>query len=115
MKKLYGHRFLLSALFPALLCAAASFHVAQANTDRVIIDNGNNALSNEQASQDKEQWNATRSLRNKVNSRVEKEFDKKDKAFDERDACEKSSNINAYWEPNTERCLDRHTGQKITP
>ncbi|HBC5303592.1 TPA: DUF1283 domain-containing protein, partial [Escherichia coli] len=25
------------------------------------------------------------------------------------------ANINAYWEPNTLRCLDRRTGRVITP
>jgi hypothetical protein len=34
---------------------------------------------------------------------IEKEFDKADRAFDTRDACEKSYNVNAYWEPNTLR------------
>ena len=51
----------------------------------------------------------------KVNSRVEKEFDKTDRAFDTRDACEQSYNVNAYWEANTLRCLDRRTGRPVTP
>lgn len=54
-------------------------------------------------------------LRNKVNSRVEKEFDKADRAFDTRDKCEQSANLNAYWEPNTLRCLDRRTGRPVLP
>ncbi|WP_313159422.1 DUF1283 domain-containing protein, partial [Mixta calida] len=53
--------------------------------------------------------------RKKVNSRVEKEFDKTDRAFDTRDACEQSYNVNAYWEANTLRCLDRRTGRPVTP
>ena len=63
----------------------------------------------------KEQWNDTRNLRQKVNKRTEKEWDKADAAFDNRDKCEQSANINAYWEPNTLRCLDRRTGRVITP
>ena len=57
----------------------------------------------------------TRSLRHKVNKRVEKEWDKTDVAFDAQDNCHKSANVNAYWEPNTLRCLDRRTGRQITP
>lgn len=50
-----------------------------------------------------------------MNTRVEKEFDKADRAFDTRDACEKSYNVNAYWEANTLRCLDRRTGRPVAP
>ena len=50
-----------------------------------------------------------------VHKRTEKEWDKADAAFDNRDKCEQSANINAYWEPNTLRCLDRRTGRVITP
>ena len=64
---------------------------------------------------EKEQWNDTRNLRQKVNKRTEKEWDKADAAFDNRDKCEQSANINAYWEPNTLRCLDRRTGRVIIP
>lgn len=39
-----------------------------------------------------------------MNKRTEKEWDKADAAFDNRDKCEQSANINAYWEPNTLRC-----------
>ncbi|ERK17558.1 putative secreted protein [Pantoea sp. AS-PWVM4] len=111
----------MKKLFPALLAAVLTSSVllaaplASAQTERLIIENGNSASSNEAARQSKEQWNDTRNLRNKVNTRVEKEFDKTDKAFDSRDACEKSYNVNAYWEPNTLRCLDRRTGRIVTP
>ncbi|MCE0492130.1 DUF1283 family protein [Pantoea sp. Mb-10] len=104
---------LCSALLAASVILAAPLVSAQ--TDRLIIENGNNATSNEAARQDKEQWNDTRMLRGKVNTRVEKEFDKADRAFDTRDACEASYNLNAYWEPNTLRCLDRRTGRPVTP
>jgi hypothetical protein len=46
---------------------------------------------------------------------AEKEWDKADTAFDSRDKCEQSANINAYWEPNTLRCLDRRTGRTVAP
>ena len=111
----------MKKLFPALLAAVMTSSVllaapmASAQTDKLIIENGNSAASNEAARQSKEQWNDTRNLRNKVNTRVEKEFDKADKAFDTRDSCEKSYNVNAYWEPNTLRCLDRRTGRPVAP
>ena len=111
MKKLYS-ALLVTVLTSSALLAAP---LASANTDRLIIENGNSASSNEAARQSKEQWNDTKNLRNKVNSRVEKEFDKADKAFDTRDSCEKSYNVNAYWEPNTLRCLDRRTGRPVAP
>lgn len=74
-----------------------------------------NSLTKEDARQQKEQWDDTRSLRNKVNTRVEKQFDKFDKAVDLQDSCEKSLNVNAYWEPNTQRCLDRNIGRPLNP
>jgi len=101
-----------------LVMLAALFtvqHSAQARTDRLVIENGDTSLSKEQARQDKEQWDDTQRLRGKVNNRVEKEFDKVDRAFDTRDGCEKSLNVNAYWEPNTLRCLDRRTGRPVAP
>lgn len=99
---------LLAALFSVQ-------HSALARTDRLVIENGDNSLSKEQARQEKEQWDDTHRLRGKVNNRVEKEFDKVDRAFDTRDGCEKSLNVNAYWEPNTLRCLDRRTGRPVAP
>ncbi len=111
MKKLYS-TLLVTVLTSSALLAAP---LASANTDRLIIENGNSASSNEAARQSKEQWNDTNNLRHKVNTRVEKEFDKADKAFDTRDSCEKSYNVNAYWEPNTLRCLDRRTGRPVAP
>ncbi|MBK0000720.1 DUF1283 family protein [Erwinia sp. S43] len=99
---------LLAALFSVQ-------HSAMARTDRLVIENGDNSLSKEQARQEKEQWDDTHRLRGKVNNRVEKEFDKVDRAFDTRDGCEKSLNVNAYWEPNTLRCLDRRTGRPVAP
>ncbi len=98
----------LVALLAAMFIAPVS-----ANTSKLIIESGDSAQSRQNAAMDKEQWNDTRSLRHKVNKRVEKEWDKDDVAFDARDNCQKSSNLNAYWEPNTLRCLDRRTGREV--
>lgn len=99
----------------AMLTLGAGMMSATANADtsKLIIESGDSAQSRQQAAMEKEQWNDTRSLRNKVNTRVEKEFDKTDVAFDARDNCQKSANVNAYWEENTLRCLDRRTGRPI--
>lgn len=88
---------------------------ATAETNKLIIESGDSAQSRQNAAMDKEQWNDTRSLRQKVNKRAEKEWDKADVAFDARDKCEQSANVNAYWEPNTLRCLDRRTGRVVAP
>ena len=88
---------------------------ASAETSKLIIESGDSAQSRQNAAMDKEQWNDTRSLRQKVNKRVEKERDKEDVAFDARDKCQQSANVNAYWEPNTLRCLDRRTGRTVAP
>lgn len=103
-------RLCLSAMLT--LGAIAYTASAHAQTDRLIIESGDTAQTRQHASMEKEQWNDTRSLRNKVNKRTEKEWDKADVAFDARDNCLKSSNFNAYWEPNTLRCLDRRTGRE---
>lgn len=86
---------------------------ASAETNKLVIESGDSAQSRQNAAMDKEQWNDTRQLRQKVNKRAEKEWDKADVAFDARDNCLKSTNVNAYWEPNTLRCLDRSTGRVI--
>ncbi len=88
---------------------------ALADTKHVIIESGDSALSKEAARQSKEQWDSTRNLRNKVNTRVEKEFDKADKAIDLQEKCNTSYNTNAYWENNSNRCLDRRTGRPVAP
>lgn len=101
----------------AMLTLAAVMYTASASakTDKLIIESGDSAQSRQQAAMDKEQWDDTRNLRHKVNKRVEKEWDKTDVAFDAQDNCQKSANLNAYWESNTLRCLDRRTGRQITP
>ncbi|WP_434801034.1 DUF1283 domain-containing protein, partial [Escherichia coli] len=49
---------------------------AQAETSKLVIESGDNALSRQQATMQKEQWNDTRHLRQKINKRTEKEWDK---------------------------------------
>lgn len=50
---------------------------ASAETSKLIIESGDSAQSRQNAAMDKEQWNDTRSLRQKVNKRVEKSGIKK--------------------------------------
>jgi hypothetical protein len=103
----------------ALLVMAASWQVsAQAATNCaggtcVFSGSGNDAMNNENARQSKEQWNDTQQLRHAINQRATKSFNKFDQAVDLRDKCQASQNLNAYWEPNTERCLDRRTGRQL--
>ena len=92
---------LLAFLLP---CAMALSTTVHAETNKLVIESGDSAQSRQHAAMEK-----------KVNKRTEKEWDKADAAFDNRDKCEQSANINAYWEPNTLRCLDRRTGRVITP
>ncbi|MFP1785109.1 DUF1283 family protein [Lonsdalea quercina] len=99
----------------SLLLATVSSLPGHAQTEHIIVDNGNSALSKETARQSKEQWDETQRLRKKVNQRVEKEFDKTANAIDGRERCTTSANVNAYWEPNTSRCLDRRTGRTVMP
>lgn len=105
-------RTYLATMLSGVVMFAAS---VQAETSRLTIDSGDNALSQQQAAMEKEQWNDTRALRQKANKRAEKEWDKTDTAFDDRDSCDKSTNVNAYWESDTRRCLDRSTGHVIIP
>lgn len=113
MKMKPGKRLCLTVMFA--LGAIVYTATASAATNKLIIESGDSAQSRQEAAMDKEQWNDTRQLRQKVNKRAEKEWDKADVAFDARDKCQQSPNINAYWEPNTLRCLDRSTGRTIKP
>jgi len=109
-------------LLPAALLSIAAWQVpasaatscTQGSTCVSVDGSGGNPLNTEAARQSKEQWNSTHNLRNKVNQRVEKDFDKVDKAVDVEEKCNNSQNLNAYWEPNSLRCLDRHTGRQIS-
>lgn len=113
MKVTFSKRLCLTAMLT--LGAIAYTATAAAETSRLVIESGDSAQSRQNAAMDKEQWNDTRALRQKVNTRTEKEWDKHDAAFDTRDKCEQSANLNAYWEPNTLRCLDRRTGRPLAP
>ena len=106
MNMTLNKRWCLTAILA--LSAVVYTSSSYAATDRLVIESGDSAQSRQQASMEKEQWNDTRSLR-------QKEWDKADVAFDAQDNCQKSANINAYWEPNTLRCLDRRTGRAINP
>ena len=88
---------------------------AYADTQKLIIESGDNAQSRQRAEMEKDQWKDTRTLRQKQNDRAEKEWDKKDAAIDDSYACQTSENLQAYWEPNTRRCLDRRTGRPVVP
>lgn len=105
--KTISYQRLLGALLLAFSAAAG------AATQHVIIDSGDNALSRESARESQQQWDATHNLRSKINQRAEKDFDKYDAAVDQQDRCASSENVNAYWEPNTARCLDRRTGRVV--
>ena len=113
MNTTLNKRWCLTALLAlsAVVFTASSF----AKTHKLVIESGDSAQSRQNAAMDKEQWNDTRQLRQKVNKRAEKEWDKTDVAFDARDKCQQSANVNAYWESNTLRCLDRSTGRSINP
>ena len=113
MNMTLNKRWCLTAILA--LSAVVYTSSSYAATDRLVIESGDSAQSRQQASMEKEQWNDTRSLRQKVNKRAEKEWDKADVAFDAQDNCQKSANVNAYWEPNTLRSLDRRTGRAINP
>ncbi len=122
MKSLSVQRLMRGMLPVAMLMLAGAWQVpalaatcTQGGTCVTVDGSGGAAMSNEQARQSKEQWNETKSLRGKVNTRVEKEFDKVDRAIDDEERCDNSYNVNAYWEPSTRKCLDRKTGRQITP
>lgn len=119
MDKSLHRRLIPRGLSASVLMLAGVFLIGQPaqaeTTHRIIIQDGSTALSNEQARQAKEQWDDTRSLRQKINRRAEKEFDKVDRAYDNQDSCQQSLNVNAYWEHNSMRCLDRRTGRPVQP
>lgn len=120
MKLLSVQRLICRMLPVALLILfgswqASSLAASCTQGSTCVTVNGDSTMSNEQARESKEQWDETRSLRRKVNNRVEKEFDKVDRAIDDEDSCNNSYNVNAYWESTTRKCLDRQTGRPIKP
>ncbi|WP_441007640.1 DUF1283 family protein [Tatumella ptyseos] len=98
-----------------LSCLGALTQPVVAQTEHLIIDNGHTNYSSELSREHKEQWDDTRSLRKKINTRNEKDFNRLDRAVDSKEACQQSLNLNAYWEPTTLRCLDRQTGRPVQP
>lgn len=94
-----------------LLLPAAS----HADTQRLIIDKGDSAYSNEIAREHREQWDSSRLTREKLNNLTSKHANKLDSAYDKREACQNSLNLNAYWEPDSMRCLDRRSGRPLHP
>ncbi|WP_213989596.1 DUF1283 family protein [Sodalis sp. dw_96] len=109
--KTMPHQRLNRGMLPVVLLVFSTAAGAADRTQHIIIDSGDNAMSREQARESREQWDGTRRLRNKINNRAEKDFDKYDRTVDLQDRCVNSDNINAYWEPNNGRCLDRRTGR----
>ena len=77
----------------AMLTLAAAVYTSSAfaETSKLIIESGDSAQSRQQAAMEKEQWNDTRQLRQKVNKRAEKEWDKTDAAFDSPTPCAAST------------------------
>ncbi|MEG3133764.1 DUF1283 domain-containing protein [Rouxiella sp. T17] len=119
MKTIVMSRLLRKMLPVALLVLSGTWQVsAHAATNCaggtcVFGSNGDSALSTEEARQSKEQWNATRTLREQRINREQKDNQKYDNATALRDRCNASTNVNAYWEPTTERCLNRRTGTQL--
>ncbi|QWA13675.1 DUF1283 family protein [Sodalis ligni] len=111
--KTTSHQRLFRGMLPVALLVFSAATGAASRSQHIIIDSGDNAMTREEARENREQWDATRSLRNKINSRAEKDFDKYDRTADLRDQCVNSDNLNAYWEPNNGRCLDRGTGRPV--
>ena len=104
-----------SVLTIFVVCTTVFINSAHADTQKLIIESGDNAQSRQRAQMEKDQWRDNSTLRKKMNQRAEKEWDKKDTAIDVGEACKISDNIYAYWEPETRRCLDLRTGRAIAP
>ena len=110
--KTFSTQRLLRGMLPVAMLAVMGARQApalaatctQGSTCVTVDGKGSGAMSTEEARQSKEQWNDTKTLRHKVNTRVEKEFDKADRAADDEDRCNDSNNVNAYWEPDTRKC-----------
>lgn len=119
MNTIVKSRLLRRMLPVALLVLSGTWQVsAHAATNCaggtcVFGGSGNNSLNTEQARQSQEQWNATRTLRQQQILTQEQDNAKNASLEAQRDACNASRNLNAYWEPNTARCLDRRTGNQL--
>ncbi len=104
MNMTLNKRWCLTAIL-ALSAVVYTLQPSFAATDRLVIESGDKRAKPSAGVDGKEQWNDTRSLRQKVNKRAEKEWDKPDVAFDAQDNCQKSANVNAYWEPRHHAAL----------
>lgn len=115
---------LLLVITIGYLCPTA--YAQTTESKEIIIKQADGSLDKEISREKREQWEAKRALRKKINRREEQNFDtlnsryskelkKYDNAIDAKDACMKSANINAYWEPSTLRCLNRRNGLPIAP
>lgn len=119
MNTIVKSRLLRRMLPVALLVLSGTWQVtAHAETNCaggtcVFGGSGNNSLNTEQARQSQEQWNATRTLRQQQILTQERDNARNASLEAQRDACNASHDLNAYWEPNTERCLDRRTGNQL--
>lgn len=113
MNQMFNRRLSLGVLIP--LSIAILINSAHADTQKLIIESGDNAQSRQRAQMEKDQWRDNSNLRKKMNQRAEKEWDKKDRAIDNSEDCKISDNIYAYWEADTRRCLDLRTGRVILP
>lgn len=113
MKAILGQRLFSGMLPAAIVLFSATTCAAFADTQHIIIDPGDNALTTEEAKERQEQWDDARNLRKKVNERLEYNFDKHNRVKDLEERCLNSENIHAYWENTTSRCLDRRTGGAI--
>ena len=58
---------LLAFLLPCALALSTTVH---AETNKLVIESGDSAQSRQRAAMEKEQWNDTRNLRQKVNKRT---------------------------------------------
>lgn len=103
---------LLAILLPCALALSTTVH---AETNKLVIESGDSAQSRQHAAMEKEQWNDTRNLRQKVNKRTEKEWDKADAAFDNRDKCEQKRQHQCLLGSPILCAADRRTGRVITP
>ena len=101
MKTFSTQRLLRGMLPVAMLAvmgaaAGAALRAAHAGSTGVTVDGkGSGAMSTE-ARQSKSSGMIPKPCA-RVNTRVEKEFDKADRAADDEDRCNDSNNVNAYW------------------
>lgn len=82
--------------FKYLIAAIVAFSSCSFANTVIIHGEQDGALTKEAARQSGENWDNQKALRKKINQRAAKEFDKFDKAIDDKLACNTSENVNAY-------------------